>query len=82
MDAMAVMEIICDKIFYSDLTAKVAKFFVKGGLNTIDYLLTINPKYYFTKIPKGHPKIHEEKLDSLVLNSKKIAKLCQFFAFI
>jgi hypothetical protein len=30
MEAMAVMEIICDKIFYSDLTAKVAKFWAKS----------------------------------------------------
>jgi hypothetical protein len=29
IEAMAVMEIICDKIFCSDLTAKVAKFYAK-----------------------------------------------------
>jgi hypothetical protein len=27
MEAMAVMEMICDKIFNSDLSAKVAKFY-------------------------------------------------------
>jgi hypothetical protein len=29
IEAIAVMEIVCDKIFNSELAAKVAKFFVK-----------------------------------------------------
>jgi hypothetical protein len=30
---MAVMEIICDKIFCSDLAAKVAKFYAKSTMD-------------------------------------------------
>jgi hypothetical protein len=33
MEAMAVMEIICDKIFDTGLAAKVAKFYAKIDTN-------------------------------------------------